>query len=163
VFRDELPKRVLEIVAKANLRAVQLHGRETSAMVHEVQRGTQLVIKAFNADSGGLGMVRDYGLDLVLIDAATPGSGEVFDWTMVAEVPDDIRVILAGGLAPDNVAAAIKTVRPWGVDVSTGVERSPGRKDPVKLKQFIANARAAAPAPYLGPDELPYNWADDDQ
>ncbi len=162
VFRDELPTRVLEIVDKANLKAAQLHGRETPAMVVEVQRGTQLVIKGFNAGAAGLGSVKDFGLDVVLIDAASPGSGEVFDWTMVAEIPDEIRVILAGGLTPDNVAAAIKTVHPWGVDVSTGVERSPGRKDPIKLKQFIANARAAAPKPYLGPDELPYNWADDD-
>ena len=162
VFRDELPSRVLEIVDRANLKAAQLHGRETPAQVAEVQRGTQLVIKAFNAGSDGLGRVKEYGLDLVLIDAASPGSGEVFDWTMVAEVPDEIRVILAGGLTPDNVAAAIKTVHPWGVDVSTGVERAPGRKDPIKLKQFIATARAAGPKPYLGPDELPYNWADDD-
>jgi phosphoribosylanthranilate isomerase len=162
VFRDELPERVLEIVSKANLKAAQLHGRETPEMVRQVQRGTQLVIKAFNVTASGLGKIADYGVDLVLVDAASPGSGEVFDWTMIDDVPEGIRVILAGGLTPDNVAAAIKTVHPWGVDVSSGVERSPGRKDPIKLKQFIANARAAAPKPYLGPDELPYNWADDD-
>ena len=60
-----------------------------------------------------------------------------------------------------SVADAIEAVEPWGVDVSSGVETAPGRKDPTKVRRFIANARAAAPTPYLGPDELPYDWADE--
>ena len=83
--------------------------------------------------------------DLILLDAAAPGSGQVFDWTLAGEVPEGVRLILAGGLDPDNVADAVKAVEPWGVDVSTGVERSPGKKDALKVKRFIERARAAAP------------------
>jgi phosphoribosylanthranilate isomerase len=79
----------------------------------------------------------------------------------VGEIPQDLRLLLAGGLTPENVATAIERVRPWGVDVASGVEKEPGRKDPVKLRDFVHAARAAAPAAYIGPDELPYDWADE--
>ena len=75
-------------------------------------------------------------------------------------------MLLAGGLHPGNVADAIARVRPWGVDVATGVESAPGRKDPVKLREFIANARAAGAqlpndASSVKTDDAPYNWEED--
>ena len=161
VFRDELPARVIEIANKANVRAVQLHGNETKEQAAEVGSSIRWVIKAFGADSPHLPEADGYGTDLVLLDAPSPGSGKLFDWRLASEMPDGLRLILAGGLDPDNVADAIQIVEPWGVDVSTGVEASPGRKDATKVRRFIANARAAAPQPYLGPDELPYDWADE--
>jgi phosphoribosylanthranilate isomerase len=119
------------------------------------------VIKAFSATSPELRRADRYGTDLVLVDAPAPGSGKLFDWGLASDVPPSVRVILAGGLDPDNVADAIKVVEPWGVDVASGVEARPGVKDPTLVRRFIVNARAAAPQPYLGPDELPYDWDDE--
>lgn len=161
VFRDEHPSRVIEIAHKSGVKAVQLHGRETPEQSQEIARSIRYVIKAFGADSPHLGVADRYGTDMVLVDAPSPGSGKVFDWGLADEVPDGLRLILAGGLHPDNVAAAIEAVEPWGVDVSSGVEAAPGRKDPSLVRRFITNARAATPTPYLGPDELPYDWADE--
>jgi phosphoribosylanthranilate isomerase len=161
VFRDELPGRVIEIAHKSGVKAVQLHGRETPEQTAEVAGSIRWVIKAFAATSPDLSRADRYSTDLVLVDAPSPGSGKVFDWGLASEVPDSVRLILAGGLDPDNVADAIGAVEPWGVDVSSGVEAAPGRKDPTKVRRFIANARAAAPTPYLGPDEIPYDWADE--
>ncbi len=89
--------------------------------------------------------------DRILIDskvgAATGGTGMAFDWaaarSLFASAPDGVHLIVAGGLNPRNVAHAIAQLGPWGVDVSTGIEASPGRKDPVLLARFIENARAA--------------------
>jgi phosphoribosylanthranilate isomerase len=81
-----------------------------------------------------------------MYDAVRPGSGIAWDWSSVLPLPKDIRIVLAGGLSPDNVADAILTVRPWGVDVSSGVESEPGRKDAVKVRRFIRHARDAAAA-----------------
>jgi phosphoribosylanthranilate isomerase len=161
VFRDEHPQRVIDIVNRSGVKAAQLHGRETPSQSIEVARSVRWVIKAFAAGSAAARDARSYGTDLVLVDAPSPGSGKVFDWTLVSDVPDGLRVILAGGLDPDNVADAVEAVEPWGVDVSSGVESAPGRKDALKVKRFIEHARAAAPSPYLGPDELPYDWADE--
>jgi phosphoribosylanthranilate isomerase len=144
VFRDEAPQRVVEIVNGIGLRAAQLHGHETREQSQYVRERVPLLIQAFPAGDPAVQRAHEYGADAVLLDAATPGSGRVFDWQL-AEAPDGIRLILAGGLTPDNVAAAIAQVHPWGVDVSSGVESSPGRKDPVKVRAFIAAAKAAEP------------------
>ena len=76
-------------------------------------------------------------------------------------MPEGVRLILSGGLDPDNVADGVRAVEPWGVDVASGVERSPGRKDPMAVKRFIERAREAAPVPYIGDDDLPYDWSDE--
>ncbi len=144
VFRDESPSRVVEIVNTAGLRAAQLHGHETAEQAQYVRERVPLLIQAFPAGDPAVARVLQYKADALLLDAATPGSGEVFDWSM-AEVPDGIRLILAGGLTPANVASAIAAIHPWGVDVVSGVEASPGRKDPVKVRAFVAAAKAAAP------------------
>jgi phosphoribosylanthranilate isomerase len=161
VFRNEHPKLVIETVQRAGLRAAQLHGHETFDDVAEVAAAVRWVIKAVVAGSNDARRADQYATDMILVDAPAPGSGKVFDWGLVDDVPEGPRIILAGGLTPENVAGAVQRVRPWGVDVSSGVEREPGKKDALKLKAFMANARAAAPQPYLGPDDLPYDWADE--
>lgn len=78
-----------------------------------------------------------------LYEGAKSGKGETVDWSKAALLADNGRMILAGGLEPANVAEAIKTVKPFGVDVSSGVESSPGKKDPALIREFISAARAA--------------------
>ncbi len=163
VFRDELPSRVIDIVNRAGLKAAQLHGHESPGMVAEVAEQIRWVIKAVVAGSPDARRIKEFGTDLIMVDAPSPGSGELFDWSLLGEVPEGPRLILAGGLDPDNVATAVRKVQPWGVDVSSGVEKSPGRKDPMKVKAFIERARAAAPLQHLGPDSMPYDWADDEE
>ena len=170
VFRNELPERVLELAQRAGLKAVQLHGDESAADCRQVAEQIPTVIKAFPAGHPGLDRIDDYGTDTVLVDGPRPGSGQVFDWSLAEGAPRSrYRVILAGGLDADIVGSAIARVRPWGVDVSTGVESEPGRKDPAKLRAFIEAARSAPPPD--GDDDRPapaaaaagpYDWEEED-
>ncbi|HMC52712.1 MAG TPA: phosphoribosylanthranilate isomerase [Acidimicrobiales bacterium] len=161
VFRDESRERVVEIVNGMGLKGAQLHGAESPASVRWVGERVGMTIKAFPAGHPGLASAPDYGADLIMLDAASPGSGQVFDWGLTQNVPDGTRLILAGGLTADNVADAIAQVRPWGVDAATGVEAEPGRKDPRKLRAFIAAARAADTPAYEGQGEGPYDWQEE--
>jgi phosphoribosylanthranilate isomerase len=143
VFRNEHPTRVIDVVNSARLHGAQLHGSETPSMVREVGENVRIVVKAVVAGSQEAFHAADFAADAILVDSQNPGSGVAFDWSLAEEVPRGTRVVLSGGLTPDNVSLAISAVQPWGVDVSTGVEASPGRKDPVKLRRFIAAARDA--------------------
>ena len=144
VFRDELPKRINDIMQEAHLQGAQLHGHESLLITSEVSNVVRFSIKAVVAGSPDAARANDFVCDAILVDGLSPGSGEVFDWSLMNEIPLGLRLILSGGLNPENVAEGIDRVRPWGVDVSSGVEKSHGLKDPVKMRQFIANARAAA-------------------
>jgi len=158
VFRDDLPERVIDVADRAGVKAVQLHGRETPEQCKEIGTRFRWVIKGFAAGDDNLPRADQYGTDMILMDAPEPGSGKVFDWNLAGDAPSQLKLILAGGLNPDNVAAAITEVEPWGVDVASGVEREPGKKDPIKVMRFIEAAKEAAPEQYLGDDEGPYNW-----
>jgi phosphoribosylanthranilate isomerase len=143
VFRDELPERVIDIVSKCGLTGAQLHGHETAPQCAQVAASVSFCVQAFPAGDRTIDRAKSYPVEVVIIDNPRPGSGEVFDWTL-AEVPDGKKLLLAGGLSPDNVADAVSSIQPWGVDVSSNVESSPGQKDPRKVRAFIANARRAA-------------------
>lgn len=143
VFRDESPQRVVEIVQSAGLGGAQLHGQETPEQARLVKAKVDVLVKAFPAGADALDRADDWRADIILIDSPTPGSGQVFDWSLAEGAPSGRRVLLAGGLTPDNVADAVARVQPWGVDVSTGVESEPGRKDPRLVRSFVARAKEA--------------------
>ena len=143
VFRNETPARVVEIVNEARLQGAQLHGHETPAMTAEVATNVRFVIKAVVAGSPDAAHANTFASDAILVDGLHPGSGMAYDWELLQDIPTDIRLILSGGLTPDNVASGILQVHPWGVDVSSGVEKSPGQKDAVKMRHFMTNARDA--------------------
>ena len=164
VFRDERPERVAQIVNTVGLKGAQLHGREPATEVVYVRQRVPLVIQGFAAGDPALSMASEGPADFVLLDAPDPGSGRVFDWCDIDGALDGVRLFLAGGLTSENVADAIWRVRPWGVDVSTGVETAPGsgRKDPRKLRRFIEAARVAGAAlereRTTGDRGHPYDW-----
>lgn len=161
VFRDEHPSRVIEMVDAAGLSAAQLHGHETPHDVATVMTRVRTVIKAVAAGSVDASRADEFPTGHILVDAAEPGSGRVFDWDLLGALPAVNRLILAGGLTPDNVAGAVAATRPWGVDVSGGVERSPGLKDPVLLRKFITAARSGEPAETERGTGGPFDWMED--
>ncbi|MDA8073340.1 MAG: phosphoribosylanthranilate isomerase [Actinomycetota bacterium] len=146
VFRDEAPARVVEIVNGIGLHAAQLHGSETAEESRWVAARVPMVIKAFPAGHPQVSKSEEFGAGLVLVDAQSPGSGAVFEWRLAEGVVDPNRLVVAGGLHPGNVADAIAHLRPRGVDVSSGVERAPGRKDPRLVREFVLAVRGASGA-----------------
>jgi phosphoribosylanthranilate isomerase len=143
VFRNESAERILEIVNAAGLTGVQLHGSEGPEVAQALRDTIAFLVQVFTADDPRLERLDDYPIDAVLLDSPTPGSGATFDWSQVADLPQRHRVILAGGLNAANVAEAVERVRPWGVDVVSGVEASAGHKDPDALAAFIETAKDA--------------------
>ncbi len=160
VFRDEAPARVVEIVNGIGLRGAQLHGHESAEQARWIGERVPFVIQAFPAGAPAVAGARDHGVSAVMIDAPTPGSGQVFDWSLADGVPDGMRLVLAGGLSPDNVAEAIARVHPWGVDVVSGVERSPGVKDPVRVRAFVAAAKSTEEPEYEPTARAPFDQDD---
>lgn len=161
VFRDELPRRVVEIVNRTGLKAAQLHGNESRDDCGYVSERVPVVIKAFSAGDERLQRAGEYGADVILLDGHSPGSGKVFDWRLAEGAPRGRPLVLAGGLDPSNVSDAVRLVRPWGVDVASGVESEPGRKDASKMRAFVQAARAAEPAPHEPGDNRPFDWEED--
>jgi len=146
VFVNEPEGHIREIAARCHLHYVQLHGSEPPQLVSRLAQDGLSVIKAvrIGGDDSLLEMMR-YSPSLYLLDSSVPGflggSGKRFDWKIAQRAKDHGSFLLAGGLNPDNVATAVRAVQPWGVDVSTGVESSPGQKDHDKIRQFIARAK----------------------
>lgn len=146
VFVDEEPAEVQEIAAYAGLDWLQLHGQETPEYCRSLGRR---VIKGFRVKGEeSLALLAPYhgAVQAFLLDTYKPGTpggtGETFDWELARRAKEFGPIILAGGLTPVNVAEAIRRVRPAAVDVASGVEAAPGKKDPDKLKAFMEAARS---------------------
>lgn len=145
LFVNEDPETIRKIVDYCGLDVIQLHGDEgPDACLFPPHR----VLKALRVrGEESLVGIEAYAVSALLLDAWHPesygGTGQLGDWKLAARLAAERPVILAGGLNPENVAEAIRQVRPYGVDVSSGVESSPGRKDPALVAAFIRNARAA--------------------
>jgi len=157
LFVNAAAEVVRETFDGVGLDLIQLHGDEPPEFLAEL--GDRPVLRAFRCRGSDLAPVRQY-LDrcrqlacspkAILLDAYQPGkyggTGKVVDWNVVASAHEElgpIDIVLAGGLTPENVAAAIQTARPAAVDTASGVESSPGVKDPALTDAFVANARAA--------------------
>lgn len=149
VFVDPDVDEVLSITSNVDLDVIQLHGDESPDLVKRISLAVyRPVWKAVNVGSRrDIEHLDVWGAEAVLLDAPTPGrggAGAKFDWNLAREARERfprLNIVLAGGLNPDNVGEAIKTVEPWAVDVASGVEAGPGIKDAAKLDAFIKNAR----------------------
>lgn len=166
VFRDEMPERVVQVMDGAGLRIAQLHGNETPTDCRWVAERVPALIKAFVAGDPNVERIRDYGASVLMLDGPDPGSGRVFDWRQLEGRGSGTRLLLAGGLTASNVAQAIEIVRPWGVDVASGVESEAGRKDVLAMREFIAAAETAGALYEDADDDMPdsdapYDWRDD--
>lgn len=168
VFVNASLEQIVHAAEELSLALVQLHGDEGPSFCAEVARRTGArVIKATQvSDAGDIRDLERFHVDLHLVDArpskpaaalrapgtagapgvaAEPprgGTGETFDWSLLAVRHSKTPLILSGGLAPENVAHAIEAVRPWAVDTASGTEQSPGRKDHAKLRAFFAAVEA---------------------
>jgi phosphoribosylanthranilate isomerase len=145
VFVNPTLDEVAHAVEAIGLTHVQLHGDEGPAFCAAVAQRTGVrMIKAVGIDSGAdMRDVERFHTDFHMLDAGR-GVGRTWDWRLAAQRRSPLPVILAGGLTPENVADGIEAVRPWAVDVATGVESEPGIKDPAKVEAFMAAARATA-------------------
>jgi phosphoribosylanthranilate isomerase len=165
VFVDATFDELVSAVREADLTGVQLHANDDPDLPRRLRAHfaaetstatiSILAVLAFSDDmeaqiqSVARDAARDGAIDALLIDSRSPvghgGTGTRYDWQaaqhLFRKVAPQLRLIAAGGLHPDNVAEAIRTLTPWGVDVATGVEAAPGRKDPARVAAFIRNAR----------------------
>jgi phosphoribosylanthranilate isomerase len=146
LFVNESRDTVNTTADQCGLDIVQLHGDETPDFCSSIKRR---IIKAFRVKgSFSLDSVSDYRVAACLLDAWSPaahgGTGQTFNWEIASAAAAQRTVILAGGLTPDNVAEAVRRVKPYAVDVSSGVEISPGHKDAEKIRKFIIQARLPA-------------------
>ena len=143
LFVNELPARIVKTVEHCGLNAIQLHGDESP---EQCNFPPYRVVKALRLS--GQDRIDDYPVSALLLDACVSGqfggTGQLGDWELAARIAETRPLILAGGLTPDNVAAAVRFVRPYAVDVSSGVETEPGRKNQHKVKEFIHMAKEAS-------------------
>ncbi|KUL36073.1 phosphoribosylanthranilate isomerase [Streptomyces sp. NRRL F-4489] len=144
VFRDQPVADVRALADATGIRAIQLHGHEGPSHYTELRQydedRTLIRATTYGNPPPTLG---EMGEDILLLDAPTPGAGLPWAWTDPSFQPPKAPWLLAGGLTPTNITAALQATHPWGADVSSGVESTRGIKDPALIRAFIREARAA--------------------
>jgi len=150
VFVNEGLATVRSIMDTCGLAMAQLHGDENVSYCRELARPAMKALRLRDrgsllalAEYQGRGGVRGFVLD-AFSELSYGGTGQITDWGLAAEVAKSTPILLAGGLTPDNVTEAIRTVRPYGVDVSSGVESAPGKKDHAKMRAFVDAVRVVS-------------------
>lgn len=150
VFVNENVAAVRSIMDTCGLAMAQLHGEETAVYCRELSRPAMKAVRLKDRDSllalaeyQGRGGVRGFVLD-TFSEMSYGGTGQTTDWGLAAEVAKQTHILLAGGLTPGNVMEAIRTVHPYGVDVSSGVESAPGKKDHAKIRAFVEAVRVVS-------------------
>ena len=136
------PQNLEDFALSLGLHAVQLHGNETPDYCSMIQRVK--VVKALRVDENfRVDLMRNYGAGTFLLDASNPGSGQVFDWNRVYGANAFGSIIIAGGLTAGNVGEVVNKLHPFAVDVASGVESAPGKKDYDKMRRFIEAVQCA--------------------
>lgn len=150
VVADLARERALALLGELGVDRLQLHGDESEADLLALGRAAFKALRI--GDAADVARAREFPGEPLLVDAKVAGqlggTGHTVDWQLVEPIARARAVLLAGGLTPDNVAQAVGLVRPWGVDVASGVEapHDPRRKDPEKVRRFVEAARRASPA-----------------
>ncbi len=144
VFVDPSRDEVLRALERSGCGVAQLHGNETPALCAALPVP---VLKGIRLEGPrSLPQLASYDVQGFLLDAPSAGyggSGTTCDWALAAEIARELPIVLAGGLGPDNVAEAVRAVRPWAVDAASGVESAPGVKDPERMRRFVERAKEA--------------------
>lgn len=143
VFRDETVDDIERLAEAAGVSAIQVHGKRSRAEMSKLGMIGRTLIRAVPFDDPSL--EENYGENMLLVDAPSPGSGEPWDYAAMSGLTlSDVggRWLLAGGLTPETVSAAVAAATPWGVDVSSGVETAPGEKSSELIRRFVAAAKA---------------------
>ncbi len=145
VFVNASAQEVRATLETAALTLAQLHGDETSQLVQSLDGKA---FKAFRGIPQSVNGFARHEAPTLLVDASVKGvyggTGETADWSAAAILAQQYPLLLAGGLTPENVAVAVRKVRPWGVDVASGVESAPGKKDPARMKAFVQAVKGVA-------------------
>lgn len=139
VFVNQPAAEILRLLRAGIISIAQLHGQESDADIRQIQRAGFPVIRAFRVQNAAdAARALQSPADILLLDSGSGGTGQVFDWSLVPKI--DRPWFLAGGLSPENVAQAAKTLHPWGMDVSSGAETD-GKKDLAKIEAIIRRIR----------------------
>lgn len=163
VFVDAPAEEILATVAEAQLTGVQLHFDAPPSLTARLRAALgpeKKILRVLHFDPAietiNEEKIADPSIDALLVDSRTKtavgGTGQPFDWMAASQTlfraarAQGTRLVVAGGLTPGNIAEAIQILAPWGIDAVSGVEAAPGKKDPAKLRAFLATARAAVPA-----------------